>query len=86
MSGSTRSLRRRTKALFLLLAMAVSTSFAAYPGKPVKLVVPFAPGGGTGLIARSLGAGMSKELGQQVFIDSSARTSLRASWSSVCSN
>lgn len=44
-------------------------AFAAFPDKPVKIVVPFAPGGGTDLIARSIGAGMAKALGQSVIIE-----------------
>ena len=46
-------------------------SFAqsAWPSKAIRFVVPFAPGGGTDLIARTLGFGMSTELGQQVIID-----------------
>jgi tripartite-type tricarboxylate transporter receptor subunit TctC len=43
--------------------------FAQYPEKPIKIVVPFAPGGGTDLIARTLGHGMAKELGQPVIIE-----------------
>jgi tripartite-type tricarboxylate transporter receptor subunit TctC len=64
-----RPLRLRTHTFFLSLTLAASVAVAAYPDKPVRLVVPFAPGGGTDLIARTLGAGMSKELGQQVIID-----------------
>ncbi|KQP13702.1 tripartite tricarboxylate transporter substrate binding protein [Pseudorhodoferax sp. Leaf267] len=42
---------------------------STFPNKPVRIVVPFAPGGGTDLIARTLGQEMSKDLGQPVIID-----------------
>jgi tripartite-type tricarboxylate transporter receptor subunit TctC len=42
---------------------------AAYPERPVRIIVPFAPGGGTDLIARTLGAAMTKEFGQPVVIE-----------------
>src|SRR5687768_2116953 len=41
----------------------------AYPVKPVRMVVPFAPGGGTDVIARYLAAGMSESMGRQVVVD-----------------
>jgi tripartite-type tricarboxylate transporter receptor subunit TctC len=59
---------RRTAVLALGMALA-GTTFAAYPDKPIRLIVPFAPGGGTDLIARTLGAEMGKELGQQIIVD-----------------
>lgn len=50
-------------------AVGAGMAFAAFPDKPLRLVVPFTPGGGTDIIARSLGSGMSKELGVRVVID-----------------
>ena len=41
----------------------------AFPLKPVKLIVPFAAGGAADLFARTLAAGMSTELGEQVIIE-----------------
>lgn len=44
----------------------------AYPAKPVRIVVPFAPGGGTDVIARHLATGMTESLKRQVIVDNRA--------------
>jgi tripartite-type tricarboxylate transporter receptor subunit TctC len=63
----------RKLGVIVTLAASVSgitpSAFAAYPEKLVRIVVPFAPGGGTDLIARTLGTGMSQELGQSVIVE-----------------
>ncbi|MCC6531900.1 MAG: tripartite tricarboxylate transporter substrate binding protein [Burkholderiales bacterium] len=41
----------------------------AYPGKPVRLVLPYPPGGGTDTIARPLAQRLSESMGQQVLVD-----------------
>jgi len=46
-----------------------SPAWAGYPDHPVRLVVPFAPGGGTDAIARALSVGMTQALGQPVIVD-----------------
>ncbi|GHC85165.1 hypothetical protein GCM10007320_29910 [Pseudorhodoferax aquiterrae] len=53
----------------LVLALTAGAAQADFPTKPVRIVVPFAPGGGTDLIARTLGQEMAKDLGQPVIID-----------------
>lgn len=50
-------------------SLAISSAFAAYPDKMVRIIVPFAPGGGTDAIARTLGTGMAQALGQTVIVE-----------------
>jgi tripartite-type tricarboxylate transporter receptor subunit TctC len=53
----------------LLSALPNDRAFAFYPERLIKIVVPFAPGGGTDVIARTLAQGMTKDLGQSVIIE-----------------
>jgi tripartite-type tricarboxylate transporter receptor subunit TctC len=54
----------------IFVACAASWAVAQdYPNKPVRMIVPFAPGGNTDIIARIVAPGMSKALGQQIVIE-----------------
>ena len=59
----------RFGALVMATMFCTNTALAAFPEKPVKIIVPFAPGGGTDLVARTLGIVMAQELGQPVVVD-----------------
>ncbi|MEQ1711870.1 MAG: tripartite tricarboxylate transporter substrate-binding protein, partial [Hyphomicrobium sp.] len=48
---------------------AASSAFAAYPERPITMIVPFAAGGPTDTVARIVGEHMSKTLGQTVIIE-----------------
>ncbi|RYF54683.1 MAG: tripartite tricarboxylate transporter substrate binding protein BugD [Comamonadaceae bacterium] len=53
----------------LSMAVAGQVLAADFPTRPITLVVPFAAGGPTDIVARSLGASMSKDLGQTIVIE-----------------
>ena len=55
--------------LGLLSLLAGSVSAQTYPTKPVKIVVPSAPGGGTDIVARLLAQSFSKALGQNFIVE-----------------
>lgn len=57
-------------ALAAVLAFAAAPALAqGYPSKPIRIVIPFPPGGGTEVVARSLGDQMSKTFGQPVVVE-----------------
>ena len=56
-------------AFALLSALSHDAALALYPDRIVKIVVPFAPGGGTDVIARTLAQEMAKDLGASVIIE-----------------
>jgi tripartite-type tricarboxylate transporter receptor subunit TctC len=59
--------------LGVALALAFGTASAqGYPNKPVRLIVPFAPGGFTDVVARILGQKLSVAMGQQFVIENKA--------------
>ncbi len=51
------------------LGLPAARAQSAWPSKPVRFLVPFAPGGTSEIVARSVAAELSKQLGQSVFVE-----------------
>jgi tripartite-type tricarboxylate transporter receptor subunit TctC len=51
------------------LPTAQSLALSAWPAKPIRFLVPFAPGGTSEIVARSVAAELTKQLGQNVFVE-----------------
>ena len=65
-----RTLLTHTAAAGLALSPLLSARAAdPWPTKPLRLVVPFAPGGSSEIVARAIAAEMAKSIGQNVFVD-----------------
>jgi tripartite-type tricarboxylate transporter receptor subunit TctC len=60
---------RRSALLGLLLLCASSLAAAAFPDKPIRLIVPFPAGGAADVMARGMAERLGQELGQQIIID-----------------
>ena len=56
----------------LVLACAFPAQAQNYPDKPVRLIVPWPPGGITDVITRAIGQRLSETLGQQFIVDNRA--------------
>jgi len=58
--------------LFALIAGVTGAHAQGYPSKPIRLIVPFPPGGGNDIVARTINIRLPALLGQQVIVDNRA--------------
>jgi tripartite-type tricarboxylate transporter receptor subunit TctC len=65
-------LSRLVVAAALLLALAPRTFADDYPNRPVRLIIPFPPGGSNDVVGRLVAQQLSAKLGQQVYVDNRA--------------
>ena len=64
----------KLKTLFICMALLGCTGLQAqtWPAKPIRIVVPFAPGGGIDVLTRALGIRLSARWGQPIVVENKA--------------
>jgi tripartite-type tricarboxylate transporter receptor subunit TctC len=62
-------MKRRTLLAAALSAPAITRAQSAWPTRPIRWIVPFAPGGGTDTVSRLIADQLSRSLGQTVVVD-----------------
>jgi tripartite-type tricarboxylate transporter receptor subunit TctC len=60
------------RAVLLAASLAMVPAHAQYPDKPIRFIVPYAPGGGADALARADAEGMTRSLGQPVVVENKA--------------
>jgi len=60
---------KKTWSLLALLVLSQGVTAQTFPAKPIRLVVPFAPGGSSSIVARAVAIEMEKGLGQPIVIE-----------------
>src|ERR1700745_2460462 len=69
---AVRRLRLLSLGFQVLLAAVPTAAIGEYPERPIRMVVPFTPGGGADIIARALGQHLGNVFGQNFIIDNRA--------------
>lgn len=73
--NTTTPLRNGALKVMLMMALGVVNALPqvaiaqAYPSKPIRLIIPFPPGGGTDILGRVIGAKLAESIGQQVIVE-----------------
>jgi tripartite-type tricarboxylate transporter receptor subunit TctC len=60
------------KTAVLLLALVTTAAAQDYPSKPVRLIIPFPPGGSNDVVGRMIATQLSEKLGKQIIVDNRA--------------
>ena len=71
---------KRLLQLFILLALTMPAAAQQFPSKPINMIVVFAPGGATDVLARIAADHMSRTLGQRVLVENVTRRRRHARW------
>ncbi len=69
MQTTSKSVVGAAAAALTITIVAAQAAFAAYPDRPVRMIVGFPPGGAADILARAAGQQLSERIGQQVVID-----------------
>jgi tripartite-type tricarboxylate transporter receptor subunit TctC len=62
-------LRHRFVSLLAVLALPLAAAAQPFPAKPIRMIVPYAPGGATDVLARPIAQKLSEQVGQPVIVE-----------------